>query len=233
MASLAYTRYLINMVIKQYFIFFFLFSACAGYHVKNRDNPFDVYGVDSIAVPLFLNQSLSPHLAGPMTSEIIDLLRDYPGLSVESGNSDEADAVLLGIIQSDEHYRDMIQTNNYIFTDDQLRTSIGNRKPFYIPLSSTQKVKLRLVLIKNPRRVDIELLYSKIGEQIKNSDRIIFNELLELTTTTERVINPVTASPDSPGVVNNTKNSYLFKKSAQDLARSARLKVKDEVLSAF
>jgi len=90
--------------------FLSLLSSCAGYHFNTNNNPLIGYDIKTISVPMFVNRSTFPNLAGPMTKEIILALNDYSGLKVFSGNNDSADAVLIGIIESNDHFNEAVKT---------------------------------------------------------------------------------------------------------------------------
>ena len=181
-----------------------------------------------MSVPVFVNRSLLPHIAGVMSSKIIELLREYPGLEVYSGNSKKADAVLLGIISGDEKWEDFIKTQ------DTILVKVENRKDFYLPLNSSFGVNLRLVLIKNPQKRDLEIFTSKLAPGIAAKGKVLFNESLALEASIQRILETTDpANKDSGGYVNNTKNSYIFKRASLTLSEQAVQVFKQEVLSAF
>ena len=111
-------------------------SSCAGYHFNTTNNPLIGYDIRSVAVPMFVNRSVIPELAAPFTKEIIFALSDYSGIRVYSGDNDKADAVLIGIIESRDHYNSVVKTTQTLFTDKTIKSSIGERSPFYYPITT-------------------------------------------------------------------------------------------------
>ena len=93
-----------------------LATSCSGYHFNLNNNPLIGYDIKSIAVPMFVNRSVIPQLAAPMTKEISQALNEYSGLKVISGDSEEADAVLIGVIESKNYYKETVVTTQTAFT---------------------------------------------------------------------------------------------------------------------
>ena len=133
-------------------LFTLTLASCAGYHFNTTNNPLIGYDIRSVAVPMFVNRSVIPELAAPLTREITYALNDYSGIRVYSGDSDKADAVLIGVIESRDHYNDVVKTTQTIFTDNTVKSSIGDRSPFYYPVQSSYEFSLRIILIKRPSK---------------------------------------------------------------------------------
>ena len=205
---------------------------CAGYHFKYRTNPFDSYGVASVAIPTFVNYSALADVSAPMTKEISLLLRKYSGLRVYAGDNDNADAVLLGIIDSSELISETSSTTATEFTSGGLQDSVGQRRPFYLPSQTSYKLKLRVVLIKRPTAQELELLTSELGRQVKKGVKVVFNETLELHGSFTRSLKP-NLQPDDGGVVNFTHNKGIMDENLNELAKSAANNFKEVVLDAF
>jgi len=92
--------------------FLFLIS-CSGYHFKNKNNPFVAYEIESISIPMFVNWSIVPNVSGPMTSNFINMLMDYSGLTIYSHEKTSADAILVGIISSSDKTRQVYKNKSY------------------------------------------------------------------------------------------------------------------------
>ena len=57
-------------------------ASCAGYHFNTNNNPLIGYDIRSVAVPMFVNRSVIPELAAPMTKEMLQSAgNDYAALS--------------------------------------------------------------------------------------------------------------------------------------------------------
>jgi hypothetical protein len=209
----------------------FLFVSCAGYHLRQNENPFYDYNVRSIAVPMFINQTPMANITGPMTERLTNVLLDYRGLKVYPGES-QADAVLVGIITSNEHQHQLLQNTSRTFTSGGLEDTVKPRRPFYVPSTIAYVIKLRLVLIKNPTAQEIDLLKSAEGMTVSDA-RIIFDQELNLSGSYALKINDTVNGPDSGGPTNFTRNKRAFDKSIQGLADSAAENFRQLVMNVF
>ena len=208
------------------------FNSCAGYHFNSNNNPLISYDIKSIAVPMFINRSVFSQLAAPMTKEIVLVLNDYPGLRVYSGKSDEADAVLIGIIESADHANEAIKTTQSLFTDETLKSSIGKRPGFYYPIQSRFDFRVRFILIKRPSKDELELFSGDLGKMVKLHPKIVLQDKIEVTGTLSRVA-ASSADAGKPSDVNFTKNQGILEKSLQDACYQAAQNFKQVVLNAF
>lgn len=209
-----------------------LFS-CAGYQVKKEENPFKIYGVEALAVPMFINRSAFPLIAGQMTQEIRLMLNQFPGLELFSGEGGEgADAVLVGIIDSPKNLRDAMKTTGTTFVSGDLKESIGDRPAFYLPTQAQLRVDVTFVLIKRPSQEDLELLESEMAPYLINHPKILFKEVMNLNRSFSRAIES-NLGPDDGGIVNATRNKKLVELEMKNMAESAALQFKRVVLNAF
>jgi hypothetical protein len=207
-------------------------ASCAGYHFNTNNNPLLGYDIRSVAVPMFVNRSTIPELAAPMTKEITLVLNEYPGITVISGDSDKADAVLLGILDSRDHYNDVVKTTNQLFTDSTVKTSIGTRAPFYFPISTSYEFVLQVILIKRPSKEELELLNTDIGQYMKINPKVVLMDTIPLTGSFTRIVGD-NIGVGSPGKTNFVKNKGIFEKNIQDTAVNAGKIFKQVVLNAF
>ena len=207
-------------------------SSCAGYHFNNNSNPLIGYDIRTIAVPMFVNRSVLPQLAGPLTKEITLALNEYSGLKVIGGDNENADAVLIGIIESPDHYNDTVKNTQNLFTEGDIQASIGNRTPFYYPVQSSYSFNFRFVLIRRPTKSELELLTSDLGQSVKVHPKIVLADSIPLTGTFSRVVG-ATSTTGSPGEVNFVKNKGIFEKSLKDTCYQAAQSFKQVVLNAF
>lgn len=181
---------------------------------------------------MFINRSAIPELAAPMTREITFALNDYPGIRVFSGNEKSADAVLIGIIESLDHYNEVVKTNNQLFTDNTVKDSIGLRAPFYYPVESSYEFSLQIILIKNPTQEELDLLTTDLGQFMKANPKVVLMDRLSLSGSFTRVVGETTGDA-SPGKTNFVKNKGIFEKSVNETAISAARTFKQVVLNAF
>lgn len=209
-------------------------ASCAGYHFNNNNNPLIGYDIRSVAVPMFINRSVIPELAAPMTKEITFALNDYSGLRVFSGDNDVADAVLIGIIESRDHYNSVVKTSQTLFTDNttSVKDSIGARSPFYYPVETKYEFSLKVILIKRPSKEEIQLLTTDLGQYMKVNPKVVLMDTINLSGTFSRVVSE-TKFPNSAGKTNFVKNKGIFEKSLQSTAQGAAQTFKQVVLNAF
>ena len=211
----------------------FTLTSCAGYRVRKVENPFKIYGVESLAVPMFINRSAFPLVAGQMTQEIRLMLNQFPDLKLLSGEGgDRADAVLVGIIDSPKSLRDAIKTTGTTFTTGDLKESIGDRPAFNLPTRGEIRLSVTYVLIKRPSQEDLELLESEMRPYLINHPKVLFTEVMSLDSSFSRAIES-NLGPDDGGVVNATRNKKLIELKIKQMAQSASLQFERVVLNAF
>jgi hypothetical protein len=208
-----------------------LLTGCAGYHFNTNNNPLIGYDIKTISVPMFINRSVIPQLAAPMTREITLALNDYSGLKVMS-DANESDAVLIGIIESQNYYNEAVKTTLTLATTDEIKKSIGNRPDFYYPIQTGYDFQMRLILIKRPSKEDIDLLTGELGPLIKVHPKVVLQDTINLSGKFDRVASPAN-SANSAGEVNFVKNKGIFEKSLQDTCYQAAQTFKQVVLNAF
>lgn len=210
----------------------FSLTSCSGYHFNTTNNPLAGYDIKTVAVPMFINRSVLPQVAALMTKEIILTLNDYSGLKVISGDNENADAVLIGIIESMDHYNEVVKTTETKLTDGNISKSIGDRSPFTYPTKTAYTLSLRIILIKRPTPQELALFTSDLGPMIQVHPKIILEDTISLSGSFSRVIGP-TNTATAEGEVNFVKNKGIFDKSLQDTCYQASQTFKQVVLNAF
>ncbi len=225
--------YILKKLTVSFFILF-VCMACSGYRVKNRENPLSLYGIKTIAVPMFINQTSLSNISGPMTKEIKSLLMDFTELKVKSSFEPHFEAVLVGIITSEPHRKNVVKAISTKYTSGSLETSIGSRNKFFIPNQAQIEVQLRLILVKRPSSSEYELMRTSLGQYLKAQpqNNIIFNELLSLSGRYTRIIDD-TLSVDHGGIVNFTKNKKAEEVTIRQLSLRAAKDFKEVILNAF
>lgn len=209
-----------------------LLSGCAGYRIRREVNPFAQYQIERVAVPMFVNRSSFPLLSGVLTSEIRMMLADFPGLAISASEDPSADAVLVGIIDSPDSLIQASKNIGTTFIAGDLKESIGDRAAYYLPTVSTLDFSLTLVLIKKPSKEDLELIDTPFLPFLSRNPKVIFTEQITLNTSYSRTIQE-TLSPDSPGLVNATRNQKNKERALKAIAKSASSQLKEVVIRAF
>lgn len=210
----------------------FIFSSCGGYQFVENDNPLAIHGIRSVSVPMFVNKSPLPNIGSMVTKEIVFLLSGYPGLRVQTGEDLKSDAILVGIVEGEQHLSDLMITTERKFTSAELKDSIGSRREFYVPTGTSMNLKVRFVLIKNPNRSDIDLTKGELAPLLGASSKVLVNQTLDLNANFNRVVGETT-TVNSPGLVNMTKNKAIMERALQDGSKSLAAQFKDVVLNAF
>lgn len=208
------------------------FVACSGYQFVENDNPLAIHGVRSVSVPMFINKSPVANVGSMVTKEITLLLSSYPGLKVHSGEDLSSDAILIGIVGGEQKLSDLVQTTERKFTSGDLKKSLGTRKEFYVPTGSSMNLTVQFMLIKNPKRQDIELAKSELKDIFVTHPRVVLNQSLNFQASFTRVVDG-TETIDSPGLVNMTKNKAIMDRALKDGSKSLAQQFKDVVLNAF
>ena len=210
-----------------------LLSSCGSYRLKTNQNPFYFQGIKSIAIPMFVNHSILPSVNGHFAKQFSLLLSRFNGLKIYPGDSMGADAILLGIVESDDYRKNVVSARNHKYTTGLLQSSIGpKRNQFYIPLTSQVSLRLRVILIKRPTVELLKVVTSKLGKHIKGHPKIIFNRVFNLRHIFTRSLYD-TLGVDRGGVVNFTKNSYFIDDSVAKMAKLAVVKFNEELINAF
>lgn len=211
-----------------------LVVGCAGYRVRDRGNPFEQENIRVLAIPMFINKSIYPGVAPIFTREIARLMASYPKLKLRTTSGGREDAVLLGIIESPRRYSEAFLTTATKFTAGELETSIGDRAQFYLPTASSYRINLRLILIKNPGKLEKELLASNLGKIIKGQagSKIIFQQSFTYQGNFNRETKD-TITSDSGGVVNYSKTKRYFTQTVEALALQAARDFEDLVINVF
>ena len=210
----------------------FLLAGCSGYRFNTNNNPLIGYDIKTVAVPLFINRSVLPQLAAPLTKEIMLTLSEYPGLKVISGDDEQADAVLIGIVETKDHYAEVVTSSQRLFTDGDIKTSIGERNSFYYPSQTTYNCSLRLMLIKRPTKSELSIFTGENGLTHLSHPKIVLENTINITGNFTRIINE-TFTDNSAGEVNFVKNKGLLEKNIMETSYQAAQTFRQVILNAF
>lgn len=210
------------------FLILFVIAGCSGYRFSQQENPLSQYGIQSLSVPMFYNYSNLSEVHTDFTRETYRLLTGFSGLKLVNGYSKNSDAVLIGILKSPEKLAETVRASNLRVAQEKAKNAVAGRENFYIPGTSDVTVYLHVIVIKKPTEEEIALLKSGIGDQIKSTSKIIFNELIPLRIQYTREV------LDSEGTqVIATQNLGVQRKSLKNLAEIAAINVRDMILYAF
>ncbi len=213
-------------------------SSCSGYRFVNQRNPLAQYGISKVAIPMFVNRTIYPHITGPFTREITAVLNQYPDLRVYPGEYSKADAILVGVLTSPDHRAQAYKTDSRIFISGDLERSIGQRRPYFLPLSTSFRLSMRIVVIKDPSWEDIEFIQKALDQSVLDQGgvlthpKVVIDQELNLNSSFGRQILS-NQTPDEGGVVNATKNEDAEERTIRGLAQSAGRQFSELVLNVF
>ena len=210
-------------------LFLLVLCGCSGYRFSQQENPLAQYGITSLSIPMFYNYSNLAEAHTDFTRETYRLLTSFSGLRLNSGYSHKSDALLIGIIKTPEKLAETIQSSNLRLAQEKAENAVGTtRQDFYIPGTSDVYLYLHVILIKKPTEEEIALLKSGIGDQIKSTSKILFNEIIPLRIQYTREV------LDNEGVeVIATQNYGVQRKILKNLSEQAAVNVRDMILYAF
>jgi hypothetical protein len=178
---------------------------------------------------MFHNYSNQPEVSNNFTRETYRLLTTYRGLKLKSGYHPEADAILIGIIKSPEPIYETLTPNSLRVAQSKASNVIGDkRQNFYIPGTTDVTLMLQIIVIKKPTEEELTLLKSGLGDKVRLTSRIIFNDTIPLRAQYAREI-----FDDEEVSVNATQNAGIQRKVIRSMAEQAAISVRDMILYAF
>lgn len=205
-----------------------LLTGCSGYRFTQQENPLSQYGIQSLSVPMFYNYSNLPDVSSDFTRETYSILMNYPGLKLKTGYHEDTDAVMIGIIKSPERLAETLNRGSSREAKQVTPNAVTGRERFSIDATTRMSVALQVIVIKKPTEEEIALLKSGIGDKVKLTSRVIFNELIPLNVQFTREY------LDDAGVqVVSTQNAGVQRKTIDSLARQAAISIRDMILYAF
>jgi hypothetical protein len=217
-------------------LFLLVLFGCSGYRFTQQENPLSQYGIQSLSVPMFYNYSNTPEVHVDFTRETYRMLTAFSGLKLNSGYNQTADALMIGIIKSPEKVSDTLKPTALRVAQTKTPEAIGNqRQKFYIPATTDVSLYLHVIVIKKPTEEELALLKSGIGDQIKSTSKVIFNEMIPLRMVyTREVLDVRENSVQTNGTqVVATQNAGVQRKVLKNLAEQAAINVRDMILYAF
>ena len=185
--------------------FIILVLSCAGYKIERRGNPLLQYDIGSLAIPQFVNYSNIPGVAELLTKNFTLLFTEYPSLKVYTGESQRADAILVGIVDGPKNRVDTTRVDGTEFVEDGV---LQGRQGFEIPYSAIYNLTVRIMIIKD----GVAILERKMP----------FRGNYSIT----RAQGPVSA-------VNFTKNQAIIRQSMALTSQNLAESFKNLVLDAF
>lgn len=206
-----------------------LLGSCSNYRIRKVGNPLENFGITSVSIPQFINRSNHPGLSRIFSKEFVQTLQEFPDLKVHTGEGAVTDGVLIGIITAPKYLNESLATTNRKFSRAE---ETGDRRRFFIPASTDVRVRLELILIRDPNHYDKELILSRYREFVNRHPKVVFTHKFDMTRGMSRV-NFGKTGADGLGTVNFTNNLGTQKQTYELLAQDAVQNFKELILYAF
>lgn len=207
----------------------FCLGGCAGYHLRQNDNPFQEHKIHTVAVPMAINHTALPLLGVYVTDKVSEVLRSYAKLRVVAGENRQADAILLMEISAPQRAHQFLANEQYVYTDRDYKAALGNRQPFYAASDVRYEVQIRFILLR--LNGDEELVpLTHLAEQHASS--IIFTQTLNFTGSLAQQAASA-MGVNGVGELNLVRNKALLELSQQQLAEQVARDFQQLVLDVF
>lgn len=222
----------------RFLILILITISCSGYRYTQQDNPLTQYGINSLSIPMFHNYSNQPNVSGRFTRETYRLLTGFSGLKLSSGFNPNADALLIGIIKSPEKVSETLNAGSPRVAQDRSSKALESARPgvtrpkFSIPGTTEALLFVQVIVIKKPTEEELALLKSGIGDVVKLTSRVIFNETLPIRAQYTREIFDNNDVTDAISVT-ATQNEGVRRKTLDAMAEQTALNIRDMILYAF
>jgi hypothetical protein len=199
--------------------------SCQGYRAQRSKNPFAKYGIKKIAIVPFYNHSSINNISGALTKDFYRSLSDFSGLLM-TNNYKQADATIVGVIASNDERRRTYTTEGEIAAKSVLENELGDsRKDFYIPTRTKISFSVKVMLIRNMKKYDLDLLKSS-GTIVDK--RVIFTQNIPAAQSFTREI--LTGNSIS---LAHVQNEGAKKKTLLSMSEQVAASFKEMILYAF
>lgn len=188
-------------------ITFILIMSCSGYQLTTRHNIFQEYGISTLRVPTFYNQTPLNNISRFFTAEFSSQLSELKGLRVTHSDQ-SSQGVLIGLITSPLEHDEVLKPDlfsqiNLLAPNRAKNLATNKENKNLIPVSNRLQFQLHLYLVKNVYRDRLSfeqlkagsLFHKKINIDIRNIPREVHDgaDFVINTTQNERLIEKVLA----------------------------------------
>lgn len=217
---------------KHSFLFFCIvlvltFSSCAGYSFRKQKNPLEHYGIRSISIPNFYNRSQLPRASAIFTSTFVDMFARFKNLNVYTGENENADAYLIGVISSPNEKHITFTQEGVQLASSVSKDNIGTREDFLVPSSTNVKAKVEFYLIRNSNYEQVKYLMNKSDDPFANAEVVFARELPMEFTFSRALFN------GEAQAVNQTQSTGNYEQSLRSSAQSIADSFRYEILLTF
>lgn len=184
-----------------------LLQSCAGYKPIGTTNIFNKNQIDSVVIHQTENDSSFFNVSHYFSKSVAKELAHLKGVTFKNsldGSRNEGILVTRLISDFDRNKSISVEAMKFIDKSTGYESSIGNREGFYINYQLGYLVQLEVILIKNPRRPQVE------GDLGLNSE-IIFKKVFPVNFKMNNVSN-AGGGADGAGAVNFVMNESIKEK---------------------
>ena len=199
-------------------LFIFL-TSCAGYQLNDYSNPLKRYGIKTIKIEPFYNES-NFSLAGAMfADETYNTLSEFNGLKL-TRKSNKADAILIGIVTSEKSRKDSMRSTSEVIAQNIAPTNTSNRQDFNITATNRLIVIVKYYIVKDDQLQKFQAIKNlKNGSELKKSlekATSVFSKHIAVASTLRREIYDGESS-----AVNYTQNQTTLRRNLREMAKQA------------
>lgn len=222
------------------------FYSCSSYNLTRRVNPFKKYGVRSISVPMFYNQTNLSNVTHHFTRHFTHLLYELKDIDVKSSTDKKVDAYLIGILKSPNKLVNTLVADKVVDVASVAPVSVTNElnsttRNALVPSESKMNLTLEVYLI---RRTELTkgMVYQIRANNFPNlaekNDAIILKEIIPISRNFEREIFDKVKDGsnnilEDNSIVNSTQNRGILEKTIAEEAKKAADRFKNIIFYAF
>ncbi len=219
------------LIVRILSLVFLLLISCSGYKIQNQSNPFKQEGINSIAVPMFINKTNLQSVSNTYSQAVISMLSKYRGLKVSSTNIYSDDAVLIGIIEPIGQAHEAIKTKETDLLSKNRVEAIGARSAFTLETIKRLSIRVRVLVLKKPKKEEIDFLINYFDFKKEMFPRSVFSRTFDLNAdfSVDNTIGDNTTSAP----VRGTRNKSIEQYSVENLANTFAKNLKGIIDNAF
>ncbi len=223
-----------------------LFCSCSSYNLTRRVNPFKKYGVQSVSVPMFYNQTNLSNVTHHFTRYFTHLLYELKDIDVKEASSKNVDAYLVGVLKSPYKMSQTLAGDAIRDVSEVAPVAVNNQitgatRNAIVPTVSILNLTLDVYLIRKSAKSKgmVYMIREKnFPEMAEKSDAVILKETIVINRRFEREIfdkekNGSNIITSDNSVINMTQNRGILEKTIIEEARKAAANFRNIIFYAF
>lgn len=217
----------------QLLVVLLLLTSCAGYKIRDNNNPFAAADVHSLAVPMFINKTTFERVAYNYTRSTIEMLSDFKNLKISTQNIENEDAVLLGVIKplTPGGRVERVKTTS-LMTDAQTDILKDKRRIFEVPTSGEYLFNVEIYILKRPTKEEIEFFTKDLDFDLSSFPRLIFSHTIRINNSYV-IENPENETEAKTVGLLGVQNRGRLRKSLVDSAKDFSAELREVISNAF